>query len=53
MSMALFEFQDNNGDKFRMHLTLSKATQLADEKKLRFEMIHGGTSGHGTPGEDF
>lgn len=51
--MALFEFEDSNGKKFREDLTLAKATQLADEKNLRFEMIHGGTSGHGTPGEDF
>ena len=51
--MALFEFIDKDGNTFKQHLTLCKATQIADEKNLRFEMIHGGTSGHGTPGEDF
>jgi len=51
--MALFEFTDLNGESFRVDLTLAKATELADLKGLKFEMIHGGTSGHGTPGEDF
>lgn len=51
--MALFEFYDSQGETFRVNLTLAKAVQLADEKNLRFEMLHGGTSGHGTPGDDF
>lgn len=51
--MALFEFTDHQGKTFKLDLTLAKATQMADEHGLKFEMIHGGTSGHGTPGEDF
>ena len=51
--MALFEFTDYEGKSFRLDLTLAKATQMADEHGLNFKMIHGGTSGHGVPGEDF
>ena len=51
--MALFEFTQKNGEMFRIDLTLAKATQLADEQDLKFTMLHGGTSGHGIPGEDF
>jgi len=51
--MALFEFTRKNGETFKVDLTLAAATKLADDQNLRFEMIHGGTSGHGTPGEDF
>ena len=51
--MALFEFTRRNCEKFKIDLTLAKATQLADEQNLKFTMIHGGTSGHGIPGEDF
>lgn len=51
--MALFEFTQPNGETFKLDLTLAKATQLADEKNLKFTMLHGGTSGHGIPGEDF
>jgi hypothetical protein len=51
--MALFEFTRKNGEKFKIDLTLAKATKLADDQNLRFTMLHGGTSGHGIPGEDF
>jgi len=51
--MALFEFVDKEGNSFKANLTLSRATQLADKQNLKFEMLHGGTSGHGVPGEDF
>lgn len=51
--MALFEFTDKDGQSFKANLTLAKATELADDQGLKFEMIHGGTSGHGVPGEDF
>ena len=51
--MALFEFTKRNGEKFKKDLTLAAATKLADDKDLSFKMLHGGTSGHGTPGEDF
>lgn len=51
--MALFEFTQKNGEKFKIDLTLAKATKLADDQNLRFIMLHGGTSGHGIPGEDF
>jgi hypothetical protein len=51
--MALFEFTNPDGSTFKKDLTLAKATAIADEKNLRFVMLHGGTSGHGIPGEDF
>ena len=51
--MALFEFTDKDGQSFKANLSLAKAVQMADDQGLKFEMIHGGTSGHGIPGEDF
>ena len=51
--MALFEFTDKEGNVVKMDLTLAKANQLVGEKYVKYRMLHGGTSGHGTPGEDF